>query len=119
MPKPVKIGGGGTLFIGTDKLITIQVKDKTGNLLDVTGFNFNFVVKTTVGAETPTLEKAATITGTFGDGSQLVQIQLTDADTGVANFSPKTYKYSLKRTDDGSEDIYAHGDFVIEKATQY
>lgn len=116
MPAPVNIGGNGILWVGTDKKLSLKITDAAGVVINVAGMTFLFVVRSSVMAEEVKISMAGAIVGT-GD-AQRIEVNLSDTDTSAAVFSAKTYKYSLKRMDDGSEDIYAHGDFIMERATQ-
>jgi hypothetical protein len=69
---------------------------------------------------------AITITGVYNVdpdvNTQALRVFVADTDiplwNGTAGFKQKTYRYSLKRTDAGSETIIAKGNFDLTEATQ-
>ena len=69
-----------------------------------------------------TTSAGITITGTYsatpGSNTQraVVAIDDTDTFTTVVVVPPKKYRYSLKRTDPGSEKTIAFGNFVLREA---
>lgn len=129
------------LFIGDDTTIRFQIGNDdatlatiaagTATMVDVDGWALSFIVRkadTTTGTPllTKTTSSGITITGTFdalaSNNTQRVVVAIDDTDTAAADGSsvvlkPNTYRYSLKRTDDGSEKILAFGDFVLTEAT--
>lgn len=129
------------LFVGDDIRLEFEVFDDdlvvnddgeyvSGTPLDVSGWSLSFAVRrgdTATG--TPQISKATggdgiTITGTFdavrADNTQRVAVAIADTDTfsdaGVVLVSPSTYRYSLKRTNAGSEKTIAFGKFVLRMA---
>ncbi len=107
-----------------------QIEANTVTMKDVTGYALRFAVKkkdTT--ADPPLIEKITpddiTITGTFNVSrtvnTQRVRVAFadTDSDPTVTTLKAATYRYSCKRTDDGSEKTLARGDFeFIATATR-
>ena len=105
----------------------------TATMEDVSSWDFAFLVRLkdkTTGD--PLIDKNSgspveiEVTGTYnsarGTNTQRVVVHLFDTDTASADGSsvtlaPKTYRYSLKRTDDGAETILAWGDFELLEAT--
>lgn len=99
--------------------------------VDVTGWNFTFIIRKGDKTADPALLTKTTSAGIAIEGTydanpatntQIVVVTLADTDTAAADGSsvtlaPKTYRYSLKRTDAGAETVYARGDFVLEEAT--
>ena len=65
------------------------------------------------------LTKVPTITGVYdavrATNTQRAVVVVTDTEMNL--FKAKTYRYSWKRTDDGSETVLARGPFAPEKAT--
>lgn len=69
---------------------------------------------------------AITITGVYNVSplvnTQLVNVAVADTDiplwNGTTGFKEKTYRYSLKRTDAGSEKILNRGNFELTESTQ-
>lgn len=101
---------------------------------DVSGWAVSFVVlksDTAADASTPKLTLttaggAITIIGVYNPdpdtNTQKVRVAVADTDiplwNGSVGFKQKTYRYSLKRTDDGSETIIDKGNFDLSEATQ-
>ena len=121
MAKVVTIGGNNTLFVGEDKTVRLgNVIDETGALVDMTGWSVLFDVRTKDTAPDPAIiSRNASIGGVFNSNpltnAQKAVVQLTDTDMNL--FKEKTYRYSFKRMDDGSETVLARGDFKPQKAT--
>ncbi len=121
------------IFIGEDKQIRFPVYDDDADPvvpLDVSGFSMIWVLRKSDTASDPALlskttGSGITITGTFNAdpliNTQRVVVALADTDTagndGSVLIPPKKYRYSLKRTDAGSETILAFGNFVLREAT--
>ena len=117
MATKVTIGGGSTLFMGTDKRIEFNLKDASGAPVDATGFTLLFVVKRTVNTATVILSKSVSVVGLFTPTSNVQRLVLQLDDTELI-FNAGTYQYSLKRLDAGAEEILAEGNFIVQKATQ-
>lgn len=115
------IGGGGSLFVGEDKVLRLELLDEAQvNPVDMTGWVLLFDVRlkdTTI--DPAILSKTPTITGVYNAtralNTQRAVVALTDTDMNL--FRGKTYRHSWKRMDDGSETVLARGDFSPEKAT--
>lgn len=121
MAENVTIGASGNdLFLGEDKILRLHVKDSDGVPVDIAGWAVLFNVRESDRASTDVLSKAAPISGTYNAdpdvNTQRAIVTLTDTET--AALSAKRYRYSFKRTDDGSETILAFGPFVPQRATQ-
>lgn len=119
MAKEIQIGGNGSLFVGEDKTIIIEVIDPVTKLpVDISGFTINFVVGKN-DRDNTVFNKQATIIGTFNAdrviNTQRARIILTDTEMNTV--TNRTYRHSWKRMDDGSETVFAYGDFVPERAT--
>ena len=117
----------------TDEELEEAITAGTATMQDVTGWGFQFLVRLkdrTTGD--PLIDKSdgspveIDIDGTFNatraTNTQRVVVHMFDTDTAAADGSsvtlaPKTYRYSLKRTDTGSETILAWGDFELLEAT--
>jgi hypothetical protein len=99
--------------------------------LDVTGFAFEWLVRTSNDATGDPLISKTTGTGSIStvgsysatpaSNTQRVRVQLEDTDTAAADGSslviePGTYRYSLKRTDAGSETIFGRGKLKLSEA---
>ena len=118
-----------------DDLVTAMVADGngierqtyvSGTPQDIAGWTLAFAVRlkdTSSGA--PVLSKTTsagiTITGTYNatraSNTQRAVVAIADTDTfsdaGAVLVAPKTYRYSLKRTDPGSEKTLVGGKFVL------
>lgn len=117
-----QIGGEGRLYQGEDKILRWRIRDYTTNaLVDVSGWTVVFDVRLRDNATTALITKTCTVSGSYNAteslNTQYVTAALADTDTKTMS-APKTYRYSLKRTDTGLEDVLRAGDFVLEKATQ-
>ena len=118
------------VFIGEDKTLSFTVLDADGVPIDIAGWAMAFIVrrKDTATGD-PVLSKATgsgiSITGTYNVApnvnTQRAVVALADTDTagndGTVLVAPYKYRYSLKRTDAGSETILAFGNFVLREAT--
>lgn len=114
MANEVTIGGDGSLFIGEDKTLDHEVLDVDGAPVDINGWTIKFTVRTSDGAADPVvIEKTASIIGTYSavrtSNTQRARVALTDDDTNT--LTARGYRYSFKRTDDGSETVTAFGPF--------
>ena len=98
----------------------------SGTPEDVSAWALSFAVRTSdTTTAGPVISKTTasgiTITGTYdadhADNTQRVVVAIADTDTfDVAVLvPPKTYRYSLKRTDPGSEKTLAFGKFVLRE----
>lgn len=129
MATTVTIGGSGTLFVGEDKVFRFEVlqrrtdglpHDATSVPEDMTGWALLFDVRKKDTSPDPAiLSKTPTITGVYNvlraTNTQRAVTALTDTEMNL--FRAKTYRYSVKRMDDGSETVLVRGNFAPEKAT--
>lgn len=120
MATNVNIGGGGSLFVGEDKVLRLEVISSAGQPVDITGWTLLFDVRKRDSAPDPALlAKDAAVTGDFNASrsvnSQRAVVALTDTDMNI--FRARTYRYSLKRMDDGNETVLVWGNFTPQKAT--
>lgn len=114
----VTIGGDGALFVGEDKTLRLHVLDTAGASVDITGWAIRFVVRLQDPTpDPPLLDKSATISGSFSptNNPQRAVVVLADTEMGL---TPKVYRHSWKRIDDGSETVLAWGNFIVQLATQ-
>lgn len=131
MAAAVDFGGSDTdrVFLGTDLTKAFHVldydTDTTGaTAKDITGWAITFLARKTDDSSAALLTKTLTIAGTFNAtatlNAQRATVTLADTDLTAAVFGPRggRYRYSVKRTTDGSETILAYGDFIVERATQ-
>lgn len=118
MATEVTIGGSGTLFVGEDKVIRLEVLDSGGLPIDMSGWAVDLVIaKTDTGAAILTIH--TTSTGTYNSvrASNTQRRLATFTDDQLNLFKASTYRHSWKRMDDGSETVLAYGNFTPQKAT--
>jgi hypothetical protein len=120
MATTATIGGNGTLFVGEDKLLRLELLDASGVPVDMTGWTILFDVRLKdTSADPAILSKTPTISGVYtgirSTNAQRAEVTLSDDDMNL--FKAKTYRYSWKRMDANNEVVLARGDFAPEKAT--
>lgn len=121
MALEVNIGGDGGLFVGEDKTFHLTVTNaETGLPQNIAGWAILFVVRKRDNTADPAIfSKSASIIGIYNVdplvNTQQAEVQLTDTELNTVK--ARTYRYSLKRMDDGSETILAYGDFAPQLAT--
>ena len=120
MAANVNLGGSGALFVGEDKSFRLELLDEAGVPVNMTGWSVLFDVrKKDNSAEPAIFSETASITGTYNavraTNTQRALVTLTDTEMNTVK--AKTYRYSFKRMDDGSETVLAYGNFAPEKAT--
>jgi hypothetical protein len=115
-----QIGGNGLLYARENRVLRWRIRDAEGVLVNIDGWTTQFIVSTTERATMPTIDVAGQIVGAYNpveaSNTQYVEVELTADHTNIT--APRQYRYSLKRTDTGFEDILRAGPFVIELATQ-
>lgn len=115
----VTIGGDGTLFVGEDKILELEVLDPQGLPIDIGGMVILFDVRKADAASTAILSRTAVIIGAYSpvraSNTQRAQVVLTDTELNTVKAIK--YRHSWKRMDDGSETVIAWGDFTPQKAT--
>lgn len=119
------MGGSGTLFVGEDKTFRLELLDGDPSNpasvpVNMTGWSVLFDVRVKDKSPDPALlSKTATITGVFdaarATNTQRAVVVVTDTEMNL--FKAKTYRFSWKRMDDGSERVLSRGPFAPEKAT--
>jgi hypothetical protein len=119
MATDVAIGGEGALFVGEDKTFRFTIQT-AGVPDDISGWALLFDVrKSDTAADPALLSKVPTIVGVYNVdpnlNTQKAVVVVTDTDMNL--FKAKTYRYSVKRMDDGSETVLVRGNFAPEKAT--
>lgn len=100
----------------------------SGTPEDVSGWTFRWELRikdTSTGAPilSKTVGSGITITGTYSpvhaSNTQRVVVAIADTETysdaGAVLIPPKTYMYSLKRDDPGSEKTVVYGKFVLQE----
>lgn len=117
----------------TEAELEAAIEAGTATMQNVAAWDFVFLVRLgdkTTGAALIDKESASSVeievTGTYNatraNNTQRVVVHLFDTDTAAADGSsillaPKTYRYSLKRTDAGAETVLAYGDFELSEVT--
>lgn len=120
MAEDVTIGNDGSLFVGEDKTLKLEVLDSSDVPVNIAGWSILFDVrKLNTSADPALLSQTATITGVYNavraTNTQRAVVTLTD--TEMNTLKALTYRHSWKRMDDGSETVLAYGNFVPQKAT--
>lgn len=114
-----RIGGEGLLYAREHRRFRWRIRDINGVLVDIAGWNTQFVVRLNERATVALIAKAGTIIGAYNateaSNTQYVEVEVDAEDMDLA---PMEYRYSLKRTDAGFEDILRVGPFEVEWATQ-
>lgn len=117
----------------TDEELEEAITAGSATMQDVTSWDFEFLVRLkdkTTGAAlidknsgSPVeIEVTGTYNATRATNTQRVVVHMFDTDTASEDGSsvtlaPKTYRYSLKRSDTGSNTVLAWGDFELLEAT--
>ena len=120
MAVEVMIGGTGKLFIGEDKTLRFEILDAAGLPVDMTGWTLLFDVRLSDASPDPALlSKTPTVSGVYAAtrAANAQRALVTLSDTELNTLKARTYRYSCKRMDSGSEVVLAWGNFVIQKAT--
>lgn len=112
------------IFVGEDKTLRFHIfADDEGEAAeDVASFALAFTVRPFPASPSTTISKTSgsgiAVTGSFNStpasNTQRIVVTLTDTDLSI---SPRSYAYSLKRTDDGFETVLAFGTFPVKRAT--
>jgi hypothetical protein len=122
------IGGEGTLFVGEDKTLSLELlqsgsdPDSSASVPEnMAGWAVQFIVRIKDDSTgNPILTKTATVSGSYSatraSNTQRAVVTLTDTDMDA--LVPRIYRHSWKRTDDGSETVLAYGNFSVQRATQ-
>lgn len=118
----VTVGGSGAILVGEDKQFKLECLNTLDVPVDMTGWAITFDVRTSDVSEAVLITKTATVSGVYSAtrsaNTQRATATVTDTDLAATVFDAKTYRYSFKRTDDGSETVLAWGNFVVQRATQ-
>ena len=131
-----EIGGSGSLMLGEDKTLSIEVIDADLAAFDpddestwvpknITGFTMTFIVRDQSSyAGTLLVTKSASVTGVYNAtrsvNTQRASVTIDDTDfVSESGLIPAgTSYYSLKRTDAGSETVLVFGEFIVQETTQ-
>lgn len=130
------------IFLDTDLVLPFRVwagnptaaeiAANTAVPVDVSGWAMSWTLRRTVDASSALIEKATGGNGIIVSGAfnvdptlneQQVEVTIEDTDTYDASADPpvdvrpsKSYRYALKRTDDGSETVLVFGKFCLLKS---
>ena len=122
MPRETTIGKSGEVFVGEDKTVRLEVVDADLVPVDVTGWATTLDVRLLESDAAALLTKAGAVAGVYAAtraaNTQRLLFALTDTQLARTIFDGRTYRYSIKRTDDGSETILAYGPWIMKLATQ-
>lgn len=101
-------------YKGEDQAFEYTVEDDTGTAVDITGWNFQWVLKAALTDSAFLIEKTSSGGGvSITDAANGVfQVQTLQAD--VATLDPGSYHYAVRRTDAGSAEILATGTAVLQ-----
>ena len=112
------IGGDGSLFSGEDKVLRFELLEH-GLPVNAFGYTLLFDVRSHDDSQEFVLEKQPMVVGVFHDvralNEQRIEVVLDDDDMNL--FVERTYRYSVKRMDEGGETVLFWGDFLPAKAT--
>jgi hypothetical protein len=121
MAYEVTIGGDGTLFVGEDKTFRLELVDTQDppQPIDMTNWNMVFDVRVKDTSTDAIVSEIPVLAGVFSGNRALNQQRayVFLSDTLMNLFRAKTYRWSWKRLDDGSETVLAWGNFAPQKAT--
>ncbi len=114
------------IFLDTDNTRDFEILDGDDNPIDVSSYAgaLTFDVRKEDKSSVIKLTKAASVVGIYNSvratNTQRIRVVLLDTELTIALFGSNggTYRYSLKYTAAGVEQILAYGDIVIQRATQ-
>lgn len=87
------------------------VRDEDGDILDITGAEFIFIVKNKKnGVVLKSVEDGDGLTVTDPSGGKL----LVELDSDVTSLSPNLYYWALCRLDVGERGVYREGTFTVK-----
>ncbi len=106
-------------FIGEDKTMQFAVSDSNGDPQNMTGWALEWVIRRAPESSSTLITTKTTGAGdiTLSNGlgtNDYALVTIADADT--VGLAPATYHYTLRRTDDGSEQVLAYGEAVLQQA---
>ena len=107
-----------TIHVGEDKTLRFTIYQSDGTTVqNITGMAVEFVIREH--DESP----VALLTKTTGGGTIVLTtptsgiLDVTLLDTDTETWKPKVYRYALRRTDAGSETVWAYGDIPFAPAS--
>src|SRR5215831_1118128 len=116
MANKVQVGGNGSLFVGEDKTLSLEVLDTNAAPIDMTGWTVTLQIRD---PNTVYISTTCTISGTYNVtrsvNTQRANRTLSAAETRL--FQARRYDIAWKRTDNNLT-VLAYGDFVPELTTQ-
>ena len=120
MATNVTLGGGGSLFVGEDKIIRLELLDTSALPVDMSGWTMLFEVRLKDATSgTALISVTPAITGSYNaaraTNTQRATATLTDDHLNV--LVAKGYRWSWKRIDANAETVLVWGDFLPQKAT--
>jgi len=124
MAEDVTIGTSGALFVDEDKTVKLELLDTSDVPVDMSGWTVVLDVRSTDKSGTSLLSKTASITGSYNStrasNTQRAVFTIADTDQPASTFTRTStpYRYSIKRTDAGSETILAYGNWSPQRPTQ-
>ena len=117
-----------TLYVGADAsaVYTNYSSSALTTIVEMTGWTVVLDIRTSDTSPNALLSKTGVISGVFNStpasNTQVCTFTITDDDTDKAIFpadeANKTYRFSIKRTDAGSEHPLAYGDCTMVRVTQ-
>ena len=114
------------LYIGADHTVDLTVYSNAGKtaIQDITGWTIVLDIRKKDTAATALLSKTASISGSYnsspGSNTQKATFTLADTDLAASTFTGDEFtgRYSIWRTDDGSEQPLRYGDITITRTTR-
>jgi hypothetical protein len=112
-------------FLGEDKFLNFQIFGRDGIApVDVTGWSLIWVLRKSDNAPDPAILSKATpddiqIIGDFASdaASSTQRIRIFFANEDIAALKAITYRYSLKRVDDGLAGVLSFGNCTFRQVT--
>jgi len=113
----VHITDADNFFVGEDKILEYQVKDTTGNIIDITGWSIEWVLR-----EDPDTSTVLVTKDNGGNGglsitnavNGIFQVTMDAADTSA--LPEGRYAYGASRTDTGLRGLLVYGDASLQIA---
>lgn len=113
------------LFVGADHVVELTVyQDDAATIQDITGWTIVLDIRHSDLGSPALISKTGTVSGVYNSvpatNTQKVSFTITDDDLAASVFpaDDKVYRYSIKRTDAGSEQPLRYGDATIVRVTQ-
>jgi hypothetical protein len=115
-----------TLYIGADHSVVMTVYSNSGKttIQDIAGWTIVLEIRKKDTSPTALLTKTGTVSGTFnatpGSNTQKCTFTLSDDDLAATVFTGDEFtgRYSIWRTDAGSEQPLRFGDCTITRTTR-